>query len=226
MYLLHYAPDNASLVIRLVLEEAGLPYRAVLVDRARNAQNSDAYRQINPAGRIPTLETPQGPIFETGAILLWLADRHGLGPTENEAGRLVLLKWLFFLSNTLHADLIRIFYPERYVEPQAMPGHSRLMIGRLREHFALVDTAATTTPRLFAPGGVLAPYIACLMRWAMLYPEGGPRWFDPAGYPALEKMARQLEARAATQRLIRAEGLGPTPFTAPVLAAPPEGSAT
>ena len=50
---LHYAPDNASLIVRLALEEAGLPYRTVLVDRAANAQRSPAYMALNPAGRIP-----------------------------------------------------------------------------------------------------------------------------------------------------------------------------
>ena len=74
---LHYAPDNASLCIRLALEELGLPYETVLVNRATHAQRSPAYLALNPNGLIPVLETPDGPLFETGAILLWLADTHG-----------------------------------------------------------------------------------------------------------------------------------------------------
>lgn len=66
-YRLHYAPDNASLIIRLALDELCQPYETVLVDRAQKAQLSDSYRALNPAGRIPTLETPQGPISETAA---------------------------------------------------------------------------------------------------------------------------------------------------------------
>ena len=42
MYVLHYAPDNASLIVRLALEEMGLPYRTVLVDRARREQDGAA----------------------------------------------------------------------------------------------------------------------------------------------------------------------------------------
>ena len=76
-YVLHYAPDNASLIVRLALEELGVPYRTALVDRSVKAHRGAAYRALNPAGRIPTLETPQGPISETGAILLWLAETHG-----------------------------------------------------------------------------------------------------------------------------------------------------
>ncbi|MFM7445863.1 MAG: glutathione S-transferase N-terminal domain-containing protein, partial [Tabrizicola sp.] len=80
MYTLHYAPDNASLIIRLVLDGAGIPYRTALVDRKRRQQDSPAYRALNPTGLIPTLETPQGAISETGAILQWLADTHRLAP--------------------------------------------------------------------------------------------------------------------------------------------------
>ena len=80
MYTLHYAPDNASLILRLVLDGAGIPYRTALVDRTKRQQDSAAYRALNPTGLVPTLETPLCPISETGAILLWLVDTHQLGP--------------------------------------------------------------------------------------------------------------------------------------------------
>ena len=60
------------------------------------------------------LETPAGPISETGAILLWLADTHQLGPSLADPDRPAFLKWLFFLSNTAHAELRQIFYPHQY----------------------------------------------------------------------------------------------------------------
>ena len=59
-YLLHFAPDNASLCIRLALEELRLPYQTALVDRDINAQRSPAYLALNPNGLIPVLETPHG----------------------------------------------------------------------------------------------------------------------------------------------------------------------
>ena len=77
MYVLHFAPDNASLIVRLALEEMGLSYRTALVDRAVRAQDGGTYRAVNPTGLIPALETPQGVVFETGAILLWLGEVHG-----------------------------------------------------------------------------------------------------------------------------------------------------
>ena len=97
---LHYAPDNASLCVRLALAELGVDYQTVLVDRATRAQKSPDYLALNPNGLIPVLGTPDGPLFETGAILLWLADTYGeLLPQPRGHS----LKWLFWLSNTLHA---------------------------------------------------------------------------------------------------------------------------
>ncbi|WP_293576781.1 glutathione S-transferase N-terminal domain-containing protein [Phaeobacter sp.] len=171
-YCLHYAPDNASLVIRLALNEMGLPYRTALVDRRAGAQHSAAYRALNPAGLIPVLETPDGPIFETAAILLWLADRHpaaGLFPTPDSPQRATALKWLFHLSNTVHADLRILFYPDKYIPTEAVPAAhipnapeeaaitacAALQDGiktRLMQHLERFDQAAAAEPSLLWHG--------------------------------------------------------------------------
>ena len=209
-----------------MLEGAGLPYRCALVDRRIRQQDSRAYRALNPTGLIPTLETPQGAIAETGAILLWLADRHGLGPAPGSDDRATLLRWLFFTSNTPHADLRQMFYPDLYVPAAATSAHHARLSARMIRHYSLLETAAQTKPELFAPTGILAPYLACLMRWSVLYPRGQAQWFRLADFPALHQMATTLEALPHAKRAAQAEGLGPTPFTAPHLATPPEGSAT
>jgi glutathione S-transferase len=224
MYVLHYAPDNASLIVRLVLDGAGLPYRTALVNRARRQQDSPAYRALNPTGLIPTLETPQGPISETGAILLWLADTHQLAPAPGHPDRPVFLKWLFFLSNTAHADLRQIFYPHQYAPAEAHRAHREITAARMLRHFALLDAAAARHPRLFAPATPLGTYAVTLTRWSALYPPQGPRWFDLAAFPALEALARAQEVRVETPVIARAEGLGPHPFTRPEQPTPPEGS--
>lgn len=224
MYTLHYAPDNASLIVRLVLDGAGIPYRTALVNRALRQQDSAAYRALNPAGLIPTLETPLGPISETGAILLWLTDTHRLGPGPADADRPAFLKWLFFLSNTAHADLRQIFYPHQYAPADAHAGHLEIMATRMLRHFGLLDTAAAHLPRLFAPARPLGVYAVTLTRWAALYPVNGPSWMDLADFPALEALAQAQEARVETPVIARAEGLGPHPFTRPEQPNPPEGS--
>ena len=224
MYRLHYAPDNASLIVRLVLDGAGIPYRTVLVDRALRQQDSPAYRALNPTGLIPVLETPEGPIAETGAILLWLADTHNLGPAPTSPERRVFLQWLFFLSNTAHANLRQIFYPHQYCPAEAIPGQQEIMSNRMLRHFRLIDDAVDRHPRLFAPASPLGVYAIVLTRWSALYRHDGVDWFDLAEFPALAALARAQEARVETPVVARAEGLGPHPFTAPEHPDPPEGS--
>ncbi|MFN3281239.1 MAG: glutathione S-transferase family protein [Tabrizicola sp.] len=224
MYTLHYAPDNASLIVRLVLDGAGIPYRTALVDRAIRQQDSIAYRALNPTGLIPTLETPRGAIAETGAILLWLGDAHRLCPAPEEPDRLAFLQWLFFLSNTAHADLRQTFYPHQYVPADARAAHAEIMAARMLRHFGLLDTAAARHPRLFAAGKPIGVYTAVLTRWSALYPMDGARWFRLSEFPALANLARTQEARVETPVVARAEGLGPHPFTRPEYPNPPEGS--
>lgn len=235
-YVLHYAPDNASLIVRLVLEEMELPYRTALVDRSRSAQDSAPYRALNPAGLIPVLETDHGPLFETGAILLWLADTHGsMAPAPDAPDRGDFLKWLFFTSNTLHAQLRMLFYPAKYVgddlSAQAQLRHTLTRRSptqmTLPDALDLLDAREATrdhsAPR--APD-VLDYYVMAILRWCRLYPVDQTTWFDLQEFPALLKLAQDLEARAAAHAAQTAEGLGATPFSAPTYANPPEGSAT
>lgn len=223
---LHYAPDNASLIVRLALEELELTYTARLVDRARRAQEGAAYRRINPHGLIPALETPHGALFETGAILLWLADRHPgtLAPGTQAPERADFLKWLFFISNTLHPALRMTFYPEKY-----SPGHAadlrRHMQGEIARHLTAVEAAARG-PWFLGSLTVIDLYLGPLLRWCALFPAGETAWFDLARTPALAHICAGLEARKSAARADMAEGLGPAPFTAPRPAAPFEGSAT
>jgi len=229
-YRLHYAPDNASLVIRLALEELGARYETVLVDRRARAQKSPAYLALNPAGLIPVLETPDGPLFETGAILLWLADRHGaLAPAPEDPARGALLKWLFFLSNTLHPAMRMIFYPDQFAgaDPRDQARLRAHMQTEAARHLDTLEAAARTHPDLFSAAHptVIGLYLGPALRWLALYPAGETGWFNLARWPILHHLAQTLETRASAMAAARAEGLGPAPFSAPVPADPPEGTA-
>jgi len=229
-YRLHYAPDNASLVIRLALEELGASYETVLVDRRARAQKSPAYLALNPAGLIPVLETPDGALFETGAILLWLADRHGaLAPDPEDPARGALLKWLFLLSNTLHPAMRMIFYPDQYAgtDPDVQARLRTHMQSEAARHLDTLETAARTDPDLFSAAHptVIGLYLGPALRWLALYPAGDTGWFDLGRWPALQSLARTLETRDSAQAAARAEGLGPAPFSAPIPPDPPEGAA-
>ena len=235
-YRLHYAPDNASLIIRLALEEMRLPFEAVLVDRAAQAQRSARYLSLNPHGRIPVLETPDGAIFETGAILLWLADRHrttehgALFPGPDHPDRGDALKWLFFLSNTLHAELRILFYPALYTGPD--PAHQAALRdgvqSSLGAHLARLEAVAGAGHAWLNGDSptVLDFYLAACLRWIVLYPRDRAGWWDRDTAPHLTRLCAGVEVRPAARACAMAEGLGPRPFTAPDYPNPPEGSAT
>lgn len=227
-YRLHYAPDNASLIVRMVLLEMQQPFKTVLVDRSRREQDSAAYRALNPSGLIPVLETPQGPLFETGAILLWLTEQHGvLGADEAQRGP--FLKWLFMLSNTLHAEMRMLFYPEVYVGPDSFAQtalHDRLQTS-IPAHLQKLEAIAPGAPYLLGDRlTVLDFYLCALLRWLALYPKSLAGWFDLSATPRLARIAATLQQLDSVQTAQQAEGLGPAPFTAPTYATPPEGSAT
>lgn len=231
-YVLHYAPDNASLIVRLVLEELGVPYVTRLVDRAASAQTSAGYKALNPVGRIPALETPHGPMFETGAIVLWLADTDSggtLAPRPTDPARARFLSWLFFLSNTLHAELRTLFYPATIAgpDPVAQAAVSARTQANLIGHFTLLDAECARATVLGGTQPTICDfYTAALLRWPVLYPLNADRsWFDLARWPALQHLARTIETRPGARAVARAEGLGAAPFSDPQSPQPPEGSA-
>lgn len=225
---LHYAPDNASLIVRLALEELGVAYETLLVDRTVAAHRSDAYRTINPAGKIPALETPDGPIFETAAILLWLADTYkGLAPAPDAPDRAAFLSWLFYLSNTMHANLRMTFYPKQYI---AKDHHTALTSGardNLRASLALLDDLAQQGHSWLnsSDPSLLDLYLAAMLRWMALYPRGNTEWFTLSDWPNLAALATKLDQRPSTATLCAAEGMTANPFSHPQPPTPPEGSA-
>lgn len=228
MLVLHYAPDNASLIVRLTLEEMGLPYRTALVDRARRAQDSAEYRAVNPTGLIPALQSATATLFETGAILLWLTETQGaMAPAPGHPERADFLKWLFFTANTLHADARMHFYPDQYAGTSDAPtSFRRATEARLLRHLALLDGVAARAPgylRADVPS-VLGYYVMCLCRWITLYPADREGWLQLSDFPALHDLGLGLQARPAALRVAAAEGLGPEIFTRPRYANPPEGA--
>src|SRR6478609_3937360 len=102
----YYHPTPNPLKISLFLEETSLPYEVVAVDTSKGEQHLPAFRKINPNGKVPAIVDTDGPgghearIFDSSAILLYLADKTGKfgGAPED---RPELLSWLFFIASGL-----------------------------------------------------------------------------------------------------------------------------
>jgi GST-like protein len=99
----------------LLLEELGIPYEMHWVDIGKGKQHEPAYLRINPNGKIPALEDDGLPIFESGAILIHLAEKAGRFLAPSGRARSDALAWLFFqvgsvgpmfgqLGHFLHAE--------------------------------------------------------------------------------------------------------------------------
>ena len=218
MYILHYTPDAASLVVRIVLTELGQPFDTVLLDRDKGQHDSAAYRALQPLGLVPALETSDGPMFETAAILLWLADRHqAMAPAAADADRGDFLKWMFFVNNSVHPTLLQLFYPHRVAGDSCVTQVTAHARDRLAEYLGLLDRTVAQAPRWSdaAQPTVLGHYIGQLLRWMQFGGPGTATRFPIADYPALRAMAEALEQRPAVQAAARAETLGPAVYTDP-----------
>lgn len=219
-YRLYGSPDSANLVVRFVLEELGASYDYCAIDRGRRDHRSATYLNLNPQGLIPVLVDPtqDEPMFETAAIILHLADSHGsLSPATESRQRGRFLKWLFFLSNTLHADLRIAFNPGRYLQAgtDTTPLANRLA-ERIVSGFALIEQELVRGGGPYLLGDALSVldfYLAACARWAQLYQKRAQ--FVPAGGGRLMVLLKALEQRPSVLRSAELESMDGDVFSAP-----------
>lgn len=228
-YTLYFSPDSANLVVRMALEEAGVPYRAVLVDRSRRQQRSAEFLALNPQGLLPVLTDGDTVVFETAAILLYLVDRHpSLGPQAGEGGRADLYRWLFYLSNTLHAELRLRFHAGRFVsDPAAAAALRAGLATRLLDHLELLDSHIARVGGSMLETGlsVCDLYLGACCRWMVMYPREDPLPVDtPVRLPALEGLLDSLQRRPAMANACDKEWIEPPYLLNPRMPEPLEGS--
>ncbi len=153
IYTLYFSPDSASFIVRLALRLTGASFAERQIDRPAGELDSPAYRAMHPLGKIPAMETPDGPMFETAAMLLYLAERHtGLAPSPASPERAAFLKWFFYTVTNLHAPLMQVFYPDRVAGQECSAAVVAHQSAKLKEHFAILDQMwPVTRPIGFRP---------------------------------------------------------------------------
>ncbi|MDP2163510.1 MAG: glutathione S-transferase family protein [Hydrogenophaga sp.] len=213
MIQLHHYPSTASMVPHILLEELGVPYERVLVDRTQDVHKTTAYLQLNPNGLIPVLVDGDLVLYETAAICLHLCDTHPaaqLAPPLATHERAHFYKWLMWLTNTLQATLIVYFYPERWVNAGNLAGaaevrqHAEIRIHQLLRQLDHEMGRAGGPWFMGDTYSALDPYAFTLCRWTRHFAQSPARERRFLG-PYLQRM---LE-RPAVQRALASEGLSP-----------------
>ncbi len=104
--------------ISIALEEMGLPYEVRVIDFSAMEQKADWYVKLNPNGRIPTLEDEGFTLFESGAILIYLAEKTGKFLPKGVQERSRVLQWLMFQMSGIgpmmgQANVFFRYFPEK-----------------------------------------------------------------------------------------------------------------
>lgn len=211
MLQLHYYPGNASFAPHVLLEELNVRFELRLVDRTRGAHKAPAYLKLNPNGLIPVLVDGELVLYESAAICLHLADsfpQGELAPPLGTPERAHFYQWLMWLTNTLQANLLHYFYPERDVDEGNAEGAAQVKrraeaaVGRQLD---ILDAqlASHGAPWLLgADYSAADAYAFMLCRWTRGFAR--PARSLPHIGPHLQRML----GRAAVQRAIATEKLG------------------
>lgn len=201
-YTLFCAPDTYAMGAHAVLEEAGADYALRWVRIFTETPDPD-FLAASPHCRTPALDGPDGPVFETGAVALYIAERHpqaGLAIPPGDARRGRFLQWIHYLASTLQPDVILQYHPEFYFgEPDLQARLKAASLLRLRGVFDTLEAALADGPFFFGARPTVPDYLLALQTvWDVIFPEGGV-----AAYPNLARQRDAVCARPAVGRVLR-----------------------
>ncbi len=180
--------------VSVALEELGLPYETRRIDLSAGEQKQPWFLEICPNGRIPAIVDDGFPVFESGAILVYLAEKTGrLMPTD-PPGRSRVMQWLMFQMGGVGPMMgqANVFY--RYF-PEKIPAAIARYQGEGRRLFTVLDGQLAKTEYLAG-----AEYsIADIATWCWTRTA---QWsgIDTDGLPHLARWSEAIAARPAAQR--------------------------
>jgi glutathione S-transferase len=205
MLTLHYSPGACSMVPHVLLFETGLPFEQVLTSTVDGTTKSDAWKKINPKGRVPVLIVDGAVLTEVPAISSYISaqkpELHLMGRDVLEQAR--VLEWFNWLSGTMHAQGIAgMFRPYRFTDDEsAFPaikakakqtltdGHHQIEAKLSNCAWACGDHFTAADPML-------------LFVWRMSVRLGFPMTTTHSAYTA---WAKRMEARPSVAKMLAAE---------------------
>ena len=129
--------------VALFLEEAGLPYEAIPVDTRKGDQHAPAFRAINPNGKVPAIVDGDATVFDSNAILLYLAEKTGkFLPEDTPAARGQLYSWLMFVGTGVGPFSGQAVH-FRHHAPEQLPYAVNRYTFEARRHYGILDAQLT-----------------------------------------------------------------------------------
>ncbi len=185
--------------VGLLLEELGLPYQAVPVDTRKGEQFAPDYLKINPNAKVPALVDGDAVVFDSNAILLYLADKTGrfVPPIADSAARGRMLSWLMFVASGIGP-----FSGQSVHFRHAAPEPKEYALNRYdfeaHRHWKLIEERLAEGPYML--GSEYGIVDMAVWGWARLLPYvlGGDAPF--AAYPNVKRLLEEVSARPAAQR--------------------------
>jgi GST-like protein len=187
--------------ISVALEEMGLPYTIRVVDISKRQQFEPEFLKISPNNKIPAIIDPEGPdgkpisVFESGAILIYLAEKTGKFWPSDRRGQVSVLEWLMFqmggfgpMPGQVHHFLeVKDEADQRY-------GLARYM-AETRRLYGVMDRRLGEVA--YFAGSELSIADFAILGWAWRHPR---HKVDLADFPNVKRWYEQLTARPATAR--------------------------
>jgi len=181
--------------VRWALEEAGLGYDAHLI--GFEDQATPEYRAQQPFGQVPAFSDGRVEMFESGAIVLWIAQSSDALMPADDAGRAMVLTWLFAGSNTIEPvvaqlAIIDLFNADKAWAQARRPEVEAILRKRLAELQAALGDRQWFANDRFSAADILMTHVLRDLRHTDIV----------ADYPALAAYVARAEARPAFQRAL------------------------
>jgi len=206
MYTLYYSPGSVALLVNMLLNELGVPFEARRVDLEAGGPEADAYRRINPKGKVPALATPEGTLTESVALVNFLCDRHD--PQHRMRGapgtwrRARIDERVATLATEVHPLFNRYFHAEAFSGDPAVQAAVKARGTEKLEAWFRQEDAALTQPYWSGEEFSVADlYFVVVARWG--------RWLTPPAneMPRIRPFYERMLARPAVARAFASEGI-------------------
>jgi GSH-dependent disulfide-bond oxidoreductase len=183
--------------VALFLEEAGIPYEAIAVDTRKGEQHTPNYLAINPNAKVPAIVDGDVTVFDSNAILLYLAEKTGkFLPAKTDKARGELLSWLMFVASGVGPYSGQLVHFRVYAPDKIDYAINRYAFETQR-HFGILD--ARLAKQKYLLGDTYTIVDMDVWGWARLMPLGEAAW---PKFPNLKRLVDEISARPAAQRAV------------------------